>query len=294
MASSPLNPKTHYHARSISLPSRRHPLINQLDEHLCRLRSSEATSSLSSIGEKLSGLRDLYDCVDELLLLPLPQLVLAQERHEKWVDEVFDGSLRLLDVCGTTKDVLLQTKENAQELQSILRRRRGDDSGLANGVGEYLTSRKKAKKVIRKSLRDLKSKCIFSPLDKDHDTLAVVGMLREVEEATLTVLESFLSFIYGLKAQSKPSSWSLISKLLHSKRVVCEEYATEINEFEVVDAALHTLVSDKTKSSNVHAEKVQKELEKLESSIQDLEEGLEPLLRRLIKTRVSLLNILNH
>ncbi|KAB2636365.1 hypothetical protein D8674_026899 [Pyrus ussuriensis x Pyrus communis] len=63
------------------------------------------------------------------------------------------------------------------------------------------------------------------------------------------------SFIFGPKTQSKPSGRSL-----HAK-----DEETDAYEFASVDAALHSL-----------------------------EEGLESLFRQLIKTRVSLLNILNH
>ena len=60
-ASSSSIPKTSYHARSISLPSRPHPLIPQIDEHLCGLRTSEATSSSSSMTQKLRSLENLYE-----------------------------------------------------------------------------------------------------------------------------------------------------------------------------------------------------------------------------------------
>ncbi|BFG36765.1 hypothetical protein CerSpe_230390 [Prunus speciosa] len=45
------------HTRSNSFTSRPHPIVQEVDEHLCRLRSSEATStSSSSISHELSGL----------------------------------------------------------------------------------------------------------------------------------------------------------------------------------------------------------------------------------------------
>ena len=291
MASSALNQKYNFHTRSNSLPSRPHPLIPQIDEHLCRLKSNEAaSSSSSSIGEKLSGLRDLYELVDSLLQLPLSQKSLAQQCNDKQVNELLNESLRLLDVCGVAKDALLQAKEDSQELQSILRRRRGDDAGFTNEAKEYLASRRKAKKLINKSSRDLKSKC-----NLENDVEATFSMLREVEGVTLTVFESLLSYISGTKMQPKPTNWSLVSKLMHSKRVTCEGEATETNEFERVDAVLCTLVGHKTrKSSNTSTENAQIELQKLESSIQDLEDGVECVLRLLIKTRVSVLNILSH
>ncbi|KAJ9704552.1 hypothetical protein PVL29_002896 [Vitis rotundifolia] len=298
MAASPLNPKAQYHARSISLPSRPHPLVPEFDKHLYRLRTSQAVSSSSSVSHRLSGLKDLHDCVDDLLLLPLTQQTLAQHRHEKWVNELLDGSLKLLDVCGTAKDALLQTREHANELQSSLRRRRGGENGISTEVGEYLTSRKKVKKAMHKALRNLKgmdNKSSFSPLNKGPETLSMVSMLREVEAVTLTVLESLLSSIAGASARSKPSSWSVVSKLIHHKRVACEEAAGDLSEFEKVDCSLITLIGHKTKSVNqIHIDTIQNALGKLESSVEDLEEGIEFLSRHLIKTRVSLLNILSH
>ncbi|XWS55161.1 hypothetical protein CRYUN_Cryun10bG0151200 [Craigia yunnanensis] len=290
MASSPLNQKSNFHARSNSLPSRPHPLIPQIDEHLCRLKSNEADSSSSpSIDEKLSGLRDLYELVDSLLQLPLTQKSLAKQCYDKQVNELLNGSLKLLDVCGVAKDALLQAKEDTQKLQSILRRRRDDGAGFTNEAKEYLASRKKAKKLINKSLRYLKSKC-----NLENDVEATFSMLREVEGVTLTLFESLLSYISGTKMQPKSTNWSLVSKLMHSKRVTCEGEATETNEFERVDAVLCTLISHKTRiSSNTSTENAQIELQKLESSIQELE-GVECVLRLLIKTRVSVLNILSY
>ncbi|WJZ83533.1 hypothetical protein VitviT2T_003204 [Vitis vinifera] len=302
MAYSPLNLKAQYHVRSISLPSRPHPLIPEFNEHLCRLRASQAasssSSSSSSISHRLRGLKDLHDSVDDLLLLPLTQQTLAQHRHEKWVDELLDGSLRLLDVCGTAKDALLQTREHSHELQSSLRRRQGGENGIAAEVGEYLTSRKTVKKAMHKALRNLKgmeNKSNFSPWNKDPDTISIVTMLKEAETVTLTVLESLLSSIAGVAAKSKPSSWSFVSKLIHHKHVACEEAAGDLSEFEKVDAALCNLISGKTKSLRpVHIDDVQNKIGKLETSIQGLEEGIEFLSRHLIKTRVSILNILSH
>ncbi|XVF66023.1 hypothetical protein PTKIN_Ptkin10aG0001000 [Pterospermum kingtungense] len=203
-------------ARSNSLPSRPHPVIPQIDEHLCRLKSSEAasTSSSPSMGEKLCGLRDL-----------------------------------LLDVCDVAKGVLLQAKKDTQELQSTLRRQ-GDDARFINEAKFYLA---------------------------------------------FTLFESLFSFISGEKMQLKSSNWPLVSKLMHSKCITCEGQASKTNEFKKEDVVLCTLIDHKTrKSGNMGTENVQIDLQKLESSVQDLEDGVECLLKLLIKTRVSILNILSH
>ncbi|ONI21629.1 hypothetical protein PRUPE_2G076800 [Prunus persica] len=123
MAASPLNSKSHIHARSNNLPSTSHPSVTEFEENLCRLRASETLFIIILI-HSLSRLRDLHECVENFLLLPLTQQALAQECEDKWINELLDGSLRLLDVCGIIKDALLQTKECMHELQSIMHRRR--------------------------------------------------------------------------------------------------------------------------------------------------------------------------
>ncbi|KAK0580834.1 hypothetical protein LWI29_006816 [Acer saccharum] len=273
-----------YHIRSNSLPSRPHPITSEVDQHLSRLRSSQATSTSSSfsICHEINSLQDLYGCVDKFLQLPLVQQALGQEQQKKWIDELLNGSLRILDVSSIAKDALSQTKECAQGLQSVLRRRRGDE--ISSEVRKYFTSRKAVKKTIKKALKGMENKC-SSKTNEEHETIA---MLRDVEAATSTVFESLLSLISGPKASSK-SGWSLVSKLIHSKRIACEEEESDMNEFVKVDAALSSLTS---KSDNIIC--VQDQLKELESNIQDLEEGIECLSRHLIKSRVSLLNILNN
>ena len=293
MASSPLNQKSNYQARSISLPSKPHPLIVQCNEHLCRLGASDASSSTSSsLSSKLSCLQDLHECVEKLLQLPLTQQAIVQEHNDKWVEELLDGSLRLLDVCTAAKDALIHTKECARELQSIIRRRRGGEMELEREVQKYLMSRKVVKKAAQKALKGMERKCA----EKNHENLVMVSTLREIEAATLDVFESLLSYVAGPRSRLKSSNWSLVFKLVHPKRVACENEETDKSELEKVDAALNCITGQTSSKSdyNVHVENVQYSLGQLEPIVQDLEEGLESLFRRLIRTRVSLLNIFNH
>ncbi|XP_031275460.1 uncharacterized protein LOC116133934 [Pistacia vera] len=267
-------------ALTVFLPTT--PNYFRVDQHLSRLRASQATST-SSISHGINGLQDLHDCVDKLLQLASIQQALAQ-------DELLTGSLRLLDICGIAKDSLVQTKEAVQGLQSIFRRRRCDDIELTSKVKKYLTSRKTVKMTIQKALKNLKAmkNQRISPICEKDESNATICILREVEAVTFNVIESLLSLISGPKVPSKLSSWSVVSKLIHSKKVAGEE--TEINEFENLDAELSTIIAHKTSKSD----NIQNQLKELESSIQDFEDGLESLSRRLIKTRVSLLNILNN
>ncbi|KAJ1428195.1 hypothetical protein SESBI_09202 [Sesbania bispinosa] len=297
MAASPLNTKSNFHARSNSLPSRPHPIILQCNEHLDRLiRSSQETSPSSSLlSHKLGGLQDLHECVEKLVELPLTQETLLHEPQESWVDGLLDGSLRLLDVCTAAKDSLLHTKECMRELQSIMRRKRGEEIGITAEAKKFLTSRKVVRKAIFKALGNLKATTAkngnFSSNIKDQQTMALVNLLKDVEVVTLSIFESLLNFISG-STQPKPSSWSLVSKLIHTKRTGCPQ-VTDESEFSQLDAALQSSVLHMACKSD-NSSNLQNHLEKLESCIQDLEEGLEFLFRRLIKIRVALLNILNH
>ncbi|KAB2097619.1 hypothetical protein ES319_A01G183200v1 [Gossypium barbadense] len=209
---------TGYHTRSNSFPSRAHPLTSSFS----RLASSESASTSSSLNQSLGRLQDLHDCTEKLLLLPLTQQILSHEQQGKYVDELLNGSLGLLDVFTTAKDALLQVKERTVELQSILRRKRGATKGFANDVRKYLSSKKAAKREILKAVKNLKHKESTTL----NETCATVSVLREVQAATLSVLESLFSFTFGVQKESHRSPWSLVSNLLHTKRY-CLQYFEE-------------------------------------------------------------------
>ncbi|XP_058216639.1 uncharacterized protein LOC131327493 [Rhododendron vialii] len=224
MALSPLKSKSFYHARSVSLPSRLHPIIPHVDEHL-----------------RLSGLENMYDPLDDLLLLPHTQQSFPPQSQEKWVEVVLEKYLGLLDICKEGKEGDPKVSKRFEECQN---------------QAHYRRSWQKP---------------------------GTFGFTNEVEEATIGVLESFLSNISGTKADSRLSAFSLASKLVHRKIVASENEETKSNVFDKFDAALHSLNNHKMSKSNnaVHIENVQHQMEKMESSIQDIEEGLECLFRRL-------------
>ncbi|KHN39799.1 hypothetical protein glysoja_020539 [Glycine soja] len=256
--------KNSLHIRCNSLPSAPHPLVSQFEENLRRLKDSEATStSLSSslISQKLIGLQDLHDYADKLLQLPTTQQAFAHKCSDKWVDVLLEGSLGLLDIS-------------------------------IEG-GKYLAFRKKMKKAIQKALGNLKgmkNELMVSSSSNNTESLFILGILKEVEAATVRLLESLLVFVSDTKGQSKQRRWSIISKLMQSDRMNCDPQESDTNEFVKVDTALQSLISHKTLSvENFHSH-----MENLETWIEDLEVGVEHLSRQLIRTRVSLLNIFSH
>jgi hypothetical protein len=68
------------------------------------------------------ALKNMQNSANDLLHSPIVQQALVNQREEKWVNDVSESSLRILDVCGMSKDVLSFVKEHLQELQFTLRR----------------------------------------------------------------------------------------------------------------------------------------------------------------------------
>ncbi|XP_021758679.1 uncharacterized protein LOC110723644 [Chenopodium quinoa] len=264
-----------HHIRSSSYPSNSYPIVDQLEEQLCRLRSCQAAST-SSVTSKLTGLEDLYKCADQFLQLPLNQKTVCQTQNKNWVEEVLNGSLRLLDICATSRDALVQSKERLQDIQSVVRRRCSDEIDTSNEVVEYLKTRKTSKKIIKKCLKDIKE------VDRTNETNATESMLTEVQALTVDVFKSLLSYISG----SQKGSWSF-SKLVIQRSE--KETEASISEFEVVDATLELMISQKKK---VNVDKSQ--IVKLESEVQEIDEVLTCLYRHLVRTRATLLNVLSN
>ncbi|KAF8022617.1 hypothetical protein BT93_F0206 [Corymbia citriodora subsp. variegata] len=283
MASSVEISKFTGHSRSISLPSRSHPLTTSVEDQLERLRSSEATSS--SVCQNLGGLKDLYESINDFLQLPLTQQAISHDNHSKCIEPLLDGSIRLLDFCGTIREVFSQMKECVQGLESSLRRKRGGDSGLVSEVESYIKSKKRLQKVISKISENLKR---VEKKRKDSNKETALGMIREAEDISLSVFMSLLCLFSGPKGKSKINRWSLLSQLVSSKRISCEENVNDNNM-----GGLYVNLSV-LKSAEDMSPQVLRQLEASESTIRDIEEDLECLYRHLVKTRASLLNILNH
>lgn len=281
--------KTSQHNRSNSEPSVPHPFISQIEEHVQRLKSSDSTSSSSSssISLQLNGLQELHGHATQMLELPTTQRALARGCCKIWVEELLEGSLRILDICSTSKEALLQSKESIHELQSAARRKKFD-------AGKYLSSRKDMQKLIKKALENLKKikmkPILTTPSDIDTESWSMISSLKEIEAVTFTILESLLHFVFGLKTQSKQRRWSMVSMLMQPKRVGCGSANPNTNQFEKVDTTLQSLPYQKHQSGFI-VEDFLSDMENLELCIEVLEGGIEQLQRQLIRARVSLLNI---
>ncbi|KAL2333875.1 hypothetical protein Fmac_015088 [Flemingia macrophylla] len=287
-----------YHVRSISLPTRSHPSTIRVEEELRKLKNWEGTftptSTADSIHTGLSLLEDLYLCLDDLLNMASTQQVISNHKGNKCVEDVLDGSMRILDICGITRDTMLQIKENVQALHSTLRRRKGESS-VETSVAEYKFFTKMMKKNVNKSitsLRHMDGRFGVSPLlDLDHHLAAVIRVLREAILMNLSVFQFILSFLTVPSPNSKATKWLVVAKLMHKGVKPCEDNSENVNELQCVESALNTLLNEGTNDEKMQV--AHERLQALENAIEIVENGLESVFRRLIKTRATLLNIIS-
>ncbi|CAI9276403.1 unnamed protein product [Lactuca saligna] len=263
MASTSSLPDDTHHIRSTSLPTRAHPIILQAQEEICKFRTWEASISsiptADSICSALTRLQVLYECVDNVLSLPLTQKALTHNQYTKLVNELLDKSISLMDICGSTRDLVSKVKENARDVQSAMRRRKGEVSLTTS----FIKNLKKEAKKAMASLKQIDEKIgDMKPLDLDHHLLSAIKVVRDVGVVRSSVYRSLLLFLSGSAPNSTSTKWSIIQKMIQKKP---------------------SAGKDPLEISN----------KDLECLFQEMENGLECMFRSLIKTRASLLNVLS-
>lgn len=284
-----------YHSRSISLPSRSHPTTIKVDEELNKLKTWEATSTptSNSVRTGLSLLEGVYISLDQLLHMSSIQLAISQHQAHDCVEELLDGSVRVLDICGITRDILLQIKENVEALHSAVRRRKGDSS-VEKSVAEYKFFTKKMKKNVKTLVTELKHMetrfGVYPLLNLDDQMASMIRVTREAILMNVSIFQSLLDFLVIRKQDTK---CFVVARWMHKGTLeACEDHNSEmVNELKSVNLVLNRVVSEGgcfEKRKIAHTR-----LEALKMAIETLENGLHVVFRRLIKTRASLLNIIS-
>ncbi|XP_051123959.1 uncharacterized protein LOC127246560 [Andrographis paniculata] len=271
-----------FHSRSNSFPSS-HPSIEDVEAQLCRLRSSEATStSASSVCANLANLGSLHESIKDLIQMSSIQQVLSHQQGQNQINELLEGSIKLVDLCEFSREALCLTKESVQDLESAIRRNKGESIDISS----YIASRNKIKKMIHKYIKNLKS---CTGLDSD---LKPVGtMLKEAEGIDFSVLKSVLILLSGERERSNGKSWSFLSKFNKTSQVHSERAKQESGVEDLCSLNIH---QSQKKIDNITMQNMLKQLKATELIVQELEEGVEALFRSLVKTRVSLLNMISH
>ncbi|XP_020216507.1 uncharacterized protein LOC109800179 [Cajanus cajan] len=291
--------------RSISFPTRVHPVAKRVEALLNHLKPNHSQPVISStscleaetIQSDLVVLAEVYNCMEELFHSPQTQQALLRYHDGKLVEEALCGSVTLLDTCESARDLLLVLKEHMQTLHSATRRRKGDSS-IESSISAYDGFKKKAKKTIAKQLGLLKRMqnkgCSFSFLDQDQQLAFLARVIREASTITISILRSVLLFLsmpttFGTKGSS------LISKLKPTVLFSSQKEQKNTNGVADLNSVLCSLLRrEKNSDSNDELQRALGVLETLNVNIDGLEGGLDCIFRCLVKNRVSFLNMLAH
>lgn len=298
-------PSVHLPVRSISFPSRIHPTSAKVEAALNHLRAWQVSpfSPSSPIGAEalqvgLIGLAELYTCLGDLVHSPQTKQALLHHKNGRLVEDVLDQSLIFLDICSTSRDILMVMKDHLQSLQSALRRR-GGDSRIERDVDSYISSRKKAKKEIAKRVGELKTLQnkvgnFINVLDLEPQLQSVVKVIKEASNITISILKSLLLFLTVSSSKARASGWLKISKLI-PVLLSSEKGKKIVTQVESVDIAVYSLQGQAVKNSDEYKAEVevtQQMLGELSCSVDGFETGLDYLFRTLLKHRVTFLDIL--
>ncbi|CAF2032447.1 unnamed protein product [Brassica napus] len=262
--------------RSISLPSRSHPSTTGIEEALTKVKAiNTTTGSSESILMALASLEELYSCTEEFLKMGSTQRVMSSSDASEFMEEMLDGSLRLMDTCSVSRDLMVETHEHVRGVQSCVRRKKiaGGIDQLDVAISGYVGFRKNMRNEAKKLIGSLKKidggSCPASGVSngqQDEHLLAVIDAMRRVVSVSVSVLKSFLEFLSGRQSNIKRKLASVLKK----KKDLREETK---NELESLDSAICCSRDD-----------LQNKLGEVEMSIDGFEKHLEGLFRRLHNT----------
>lgn len=294
-------------SRSTSLPTRSHPFPASIEEELTKLKAWVSsplpmpTESIISVG--IQGLVNLHHSIDDLLLLPrIQKAITVHLRGDKYIEELLDGYVKLLDVCNAMKDTISSVKDYTRAARSALIRR----GTTGSDHHRYLYPRKIGKNdETSKCLKELNHSSSSSSssellrknnVDEMDVSMMLVKLLKDVRLVSVSVFRSIFSFLTASDVSRRGGRWSTVSKAL-GRRIKGRNSDDRLVEFEEnVDGSMacveKILSSDKDlKVDDVAI--VQRRLECLEKSIHGVDDGVDSIYRRLIQNRVNILNILS-
>ncbi|CAN6162654.1 unnamed protein product [Urochloa humidicola] len=263
-----------YHARSVSLPCRSHPILAHLHTHIRAVRAwAQDSITTSSPSSGLAHVDALHAALADLLDLPEAQAALSSSAASSTShDRLLDAFLRLADAHGTFQESLLDLKRDVAEALAAIRRR--DGARLASA----LRSQRRAAKDLSRLAAAAKDGAACSKPSRhglgfggasSAAEVEVAGLLAEAAAATASASAALFNTVAAMSASASAAACSC-------KRT----------------AALMCLISKKVpEEAEKEAMALVERLEELQECIDDLESGSDKVFRSLVHTRVALLNV---
>ncbi|KAK9067434.1 hypothetical protein SSX86_014763 [Deinandra increscens subsp. villosa] len=291
MACSYLSNHNTYGVRSISLSATPNLSTDSIKKELNGIETlvmspSSCKPSLEAIYDGLMRLSRLYECTHELINL-------LCTCDKKWVEDLLDILVGFLDVCETMREIMSRYKEHVRDLECALRRRKGDSS-IESSIARYNSFRKTVKKDVKRLMASLKRSMVAKSQDRHCEAHHEV-VIKMVMEETVSIFECLLmAFVMPNTQVPKTCKWSMVvSKLIQRTRVACEEHHYhQTNDIGSLDVVLHDRCVKVDRCSSWWNDACI--LEAMETQIGRIGDGLECIFRSLIRTRVSLLNIVSN
>lgn len=255
-----------YHARSVSLPCRSHPILAHLHAHIGAVRAWAQDPPATSAPGAAAGLARvdaLHGALADLLGLPEARAALSLSATG---DRLLDAFLRLADAHGSFQEAVVELKRDVAEALAAARRR--DGARLASALR---SQRKAAKDLARLAACAASGGGRPSRLGLGLGGAAeveVAGLLAEAAAATAAASAALFGAVAAMSASASACSCKRTAALVCLTKKVPEE--------EKETAALV------------------ERLEELEECIDGLEAGSDKVFRSLVQTRVALLNIHTH
>ncbi|NP_001361207.1 uncharacterized protein LOC100274804 [Zea mays] len=257
-----------YHARSVSLPCRSHPILAHLHAHIGAVRAWAQDPPATSAPGAAAGLARvdaLHGALADLLGLPEARAALSLSATG---DRLLDAFLRLADAHGSFQEAVVELKRDVAEALAAARRR--DGARLASALR---SQRKAAKDLARlaacaASGGGRPSRLGLSLGLGGAAEVEVAGLLAEAAAATAAASAALFGAVAAMSASASACSCKRTAALVCLTKKVPEE--------EKETAALV------------------ERLEELEECIDGLEAGSDKVFRSLVQTRVALLNIHTH
>ncbi|XP_023001978.1 uncharacterized protein LOC111495995 [Cucurbita maxima] len=258
-------PRISRHLRSLSLPCRSHPLISSLKEEIANLKSWSSTDHRDAdwLCRGLTTVKLVHDYLDDILQLPQSRESIC--RLSKWVENVLEDFLRFIDAYGIFQSLILGFREEHVAAHVAIRRKDKTKLDL------YTKARKRMAKETTQLVSVVRGVKAAEGMAVSEEELEAA--IKDVMEVTGMVSVAVFEGI-GASLGSRRNRWTGKTKKV------------ENGILEFMEVSKNGEVDELT----VRIEKMRD----LEEGIRCIESSTEKLFRRLIDTRVSILNAISH